>query len=351
MTLTADFHMHTIFSDGQVLPNTRVTEAWREGLDILTITDHDTSDPDHVVGDKNRPFEMAQRAADNFGLILINSSEITRFQRPDRVGHFNAIFLEDVNEVVDKDYYEAIKAAVEQGAFIFLNHPSERWNSYTWKEEFQRLEAENLIHGVEVINGGTYYDNAQTWCNEKGLSHIGTSDLHGPSGYSYGYDPAGHRPMTLVFATERSVEGVREALFAGRTAAYSDHAVYGRVQELEPLFHASIQVLTPEVSIEGTGAGTLDIQNNSDVDLVLAPASGEGADWVAVRGDSDLESIGSVTIPAHRIARLSIRNPENEGKQGTFRVRLQYQVQNFVLGPETGLEVQIPVTVRVTPEG
>lgn len=35
-----DFHVHTIYSDGGVSPADRITEAWRDGLDIIAITDH-----------------------------------------------------------------------------------------------------------------------------------------------------------------------------------------------------------------------------------------------------------------------------------------------------------------------
>ena len=36
----ADFHTHTIYSDGDVTPRQRVREAWYDGLDIIAITDH-----------------------------------------------------------------------------------------------------------------------------------------------------------------------------------------------------------------------------------------------------------------------------------------------------------------------
>lgn len=39
-TIACDLHMHTIFSDGQVWPPVRVVEAWRQGLDAISITDH-----------------------------------------------------------------------------------------------------------------------------------------------------------------------------------------------------------------------------------------------------------------------------------------------------------------------
>jgi len=38
--LKCDFHMHTVFSDGQVWPSVRNQEAWQEGLDAYAITDH-----------------------------------------------------------------------------------------------------------------------------------------------------------------------------------------------------------------------------------------------------------------------------------------------------------------------
>ena len=37
-TLKCDFHMHTIFSDGNVWPTTRVKEAVWEGMDAIAIT-------------------------------------------------------------------------------------------------------------------------------------------------------------------------------------------------------------------------------------------------------------------------------------------------------------------------
>ena len=35
-----DFHVHTIYSDGEVTPRERVREAWYDGLDIIALTDH-----------------------------------------------------------------------------------------------------------------------------------------------------------------------------------------------------------------------------------------------------------------------------------------------------------------------
>jgi hypothetical protein len=119
---------------------------------------------------------------------------------------------------------------------------------------------------------------------------------------------------------------------------------------LRPLFHASIEVVDSEVTVTGTGTGSFDIRNHSDVDLQLRAPNGKDG-WMAVDGDLDLQASGTVTIPAHRLVRISVWNPENEGKSGTFPVVLRYQVTNFITAPETGLEVEIPVTVRVVREG
>jgi hypothetical protein len=39
-TLKANFHLHTVFSDGNVWPTVHVQEAWRDGLDVIALTEH-----------------------------------------------------------------------------------------------------------------------------------------------------------------------------------------------------------------------------------------------------------------------------------------------------------------------
>lgn len=39
-TLKGDFHLHTVFSDGNVWPSVHVQEAWRDGLDVIALTEH-----------------------------------------------------------------------------------------------------------------------------------------------------------------------------------------------------------------------------------------------------------------------------------------------------------------------
>ena len=38
--ISTDLHIHTVFSDGVVWPSVRVEEAYREGIELIAITDH-----------------------------------------------------------------------------------------------------------------------------------------------------------------------------------------------------------------------------------------------------------------------------------------------------------------------
>ena len=47
--ISTDLHIHTVFSDGFVWPDLRVDEALREGLDLISITDHLEYQPHKVI--------------------------------------------------------------------------------------------------------------------------------------------------------------------------------------------------------------------------------------------------------------------------------------------------------------
>ena len=118
VTLKCDFHMHTIFSDGRVRPDTRVDEAYREGLDAISITEHleGRMFPNDIVGSQNRAYETALPSAELKDIILIKGAEFTRDMPP---GHLNAIFLSNADGLNKPDYMDALRAAKAQNAFIF----------------------------------------------------------------------------------------------------------------------------------------------------------------------------------------------------------------------------------------
>ena len=97
MVLKADFHQHTVFSDGQVWPTVRVVEAYEEDLDIIALSEHIEYRPhlnEFISHDHNHSFDLAQEEAKRYGVLLIRSAEVTRAMAP---GHLNVIDIKDAN--------------------------------------------------------------------------------------------------------------------------------------------------------------------------------------------------------------------------------------------------------------
>ena len=271
-TLKCDFHIHTVFSDGAVWPSVRPEEAWREGLDAIAITEHIEYQPhaEDLPTSHNRSFEIAKPPGDQLGLTVIRGSEVTRDMPP---GHLNAIFLRTSEPLETKTWRDALKAAHEQGAFIFWNHPG--WTGQQsdgvakWYPEHTELVEAGILQGIEVVNERFYYPEAHRWCLDKNLAIISNSDIHAPLNLDYRVREGDHRPMTLVFAKDASIAGIREALLARRTAAYSGSLLVGREEFLRPVFEGSIQVLTPTVRLTPGGRAYVQIRNDSEVRFEL----------------------------------------------------------------------------------
>ena len=256
-TLKCDFHIHTIFSDGNVWPTMRVSEAWQEGLDAIAITDHIEYRPHKkvVLGDLNESFKIAKQYGDGIGFIVIQGTEITR-KKP--LGHLNALFINDANMMEVEDPLMAIDKALEQGAFIQWNHPGWPDDKSTLYPVHDELLKAGKIHAVEVLNYMEYYPVAFDWCNQYGIAPMANTDIHDLISGTYGCGGGRMRPMTLVFATERSEKGIKEALFARRTAALFDGKLVGKAEYLMQLLEASLK-------IRRINNGSIEVTNVSDI--------------------------------------------------------------------------------------
>lgn len=279
--LVCDFHTHTVFSDGNVWPTVRVQEAWQEGLDVLSITDHIEYTPhaEDVKVNHNRAWELAKNAAAENNLVFVKGTEITRNTPP---GHFNAIFIGDASEFVEdrsneKDK-EAVMKGVEQDAFIFWNHPGWQVNniegSYEWIDLVDELNKEKNLDGIEVINGFGIHLKALDWCIDHDLTVMGSSDIHNLVKHDYSPEEFVHRATTLVFARERTAEAVREALDAGRTVAWASKYLAGKEEHLSNLFHACVDI-GPSFYKKGDQL-YYELKNNSDLFFDLELKSGNG---------------------------------------------------------------------------
>lgn len=272
LSLKTDFHIHTVFSDGSVWPNIRIQEAVADGLDAISLTEHLEYQP-HIEDiphpDRNRSYDIAKEAAKPHDLIIIHGAEITRDMPP---GHANAIFIKDANKLLIEDPIKAYEEANRQGAFVFWNHPDWiRQNSdgvAKMTEMHELLVSKKLLHGVEVVNDLTYSEEALQLAQDQGLVPIGTSDIHGLIDYQYNLMNGGHRPITLVFAKERTEQGIKEALFAGRTVSWYDNILVGNEEWLNALLKASL-TFSYEDYIGPSEVLQVKIINSSDAKYLL----------------------------------------------------------------------------------
>lgn len=259
----ADLHTHTVFSDGWVLPDFRVAEAWQDGLDVMAVTEHIEYRPyDKVFADNLKEFvnqettadigasdgrkmdlnysvNRSLKAAEGYDITIIPGTEITRSGT--YVGHFNALFTSDNNLVYDEDPVKAVRNAKAQNAVVMHNHPGWTRKNIDFTEAEKVIYAEGLVDGVEVMNGGEFYPGVIDRVRERGLFIAANSDIHSSTAIDY-KDGGNLRPMTLIFAKDRSLESLKEALLAGRTLAYGFYTLCGDEQLLKDFFLACIQV-------------------------------------------------------------------------------------------------------------
>ncbi len=273
-TLITDLHQHSVFSDGSVWPDIRVMEALREGVDVISLTEHLEYQPhaaDIPHPDRNRSYDLALAEAKDHDLMIIHGSEITR-SAP--IGHSNAVFITNANELLAEEATTSFSNAKKQGAFVFWNHPAWYWQQPQGNpvlSDFQkaRIDAGEL-HGIEVINTTDYSEEALALALENNLTIMGTSDIHGLISWDY-EDQGKHRPVTLVFAESRTPEALKQALFEGRTVAVYNELFVGREEYMIPLLKASITVVSSQY-IENTQILRVELRNTTSSDLLFENA-------------------------------------------------------------------------------
>lgn len=298
----ADFHIHTTYSDGSVNPAGRVAEAWYDGLDIIAITDHLEShsgvrrffkvtapynknkkprayvppgstkmpksgkDPGLKI-DFNAIHKEAESAnrSKGYGLLLVKGCEMAR--NNEKLGHYNALFVDDLNSIYNFDLKEAFKNVKKQGGLIVHNHPGnvEKYET-NWHTDVYNS---GLIDGIEVANGFRYYPQMVNRCVDRKLFMLGNTDAHALTAHNYnnkGY----YRTMTLVLAKELTTEAVKEALLKRRTIAYSGGELIGEEKWLTEFLNAAVDCrLVSKKSGKKGDSHTYTLTNNSSITLHL----------------------------------------------------------------------------------
>jgi predicted metal-dependent phosphoesterase TrpH len=316
-TLKGDFHMHTIFSDGIVLPSERVREAWTEGLDVIAITDHTTPQPNYVIADYNTAYKMAVNTAERYGITLIPATEYTKSEP---VGHLNFLFIEDANPYAGDALttYEAIEDAASKGAFIIYNHPG-------WPDKNSDLDKFHIdfinqgkIHGIEVVNGNEFYPVVLDYRKQYDIAVFSNTDIHRPIHANYELGDK-FRNITLVFAKDNSAEAVKEAMFAKRTLAFADNMLMGNADFISEILKKSLVV--SQLKMDDFGFSCL-VTNVSDISYHL-----EGPNHKYI------------SFPANRTVIL---------RESTVNINQVFKVNNTWISSQQHLE--IPLTFIITAE-
>ncbi len=339
-TLKADFHLHTVFSDGNVWPTVHLQDAWRDGLDVIAFTEHAEYHPhaSDVNEDIGRSFAIAKPLADQLGLILVPGIEITKPDPPkaplvlaEGSAHFNALFVTDWKTLnVPDDLMEALRRAKAQNAFVFWNHPRYRVSRAEWFPRIARAFDAGLFNGMELVNGPDFYDESYAWIDDRRLTIMADSDAHDPVPPR---TATWHRPITLLFARTADLDGVRDALVSRRTAAWLGDEVWGAEEQLRGLWSAAVSLDSQTLSRKG--GLVLRARNTSAIPMRItvrqAPA------WFVLTPPLQLNA-ESTTIVRPQVT--------GDAPAGDQRIELALEITNLHIGPGKNLIVKVPLMIR-----
>ena len=271
----ADLHTHTIYSDGSVTAPWRIREAWCDGLDIIAITDHieyrriernmlkymgeyikeeycnlpkgvntnvqgTPADERGILANLNASYEEAIESNEQYGMLIIRGVEITRNE-----GHFNAIFTKDNNKIYHPDIKQSIKNAVDQGAFVFQNHPKQDKSTKTSMSPLaEELHNSGLVKGMEIGNGWAFWGRLVPYCIKNNVPMFSNSDGHATMAERFfpHYNNGVYRNMTFILSKKCDEKSIKKAIEEGRTIAYHNNRLVGKEEYLAELFKESVSI-------------------------------------------------------------------------------------------------------------
>lgn len=325
--ISSDLHIHTVFSDGEVWPSIRIKEARRDSLDLISMTEHLeylSYKNDLKITDRNRSYNISKALLKkDEPLMIVNGSEITKPMPP---GHFNAIFVKDVNPLLNSDGEKSMIEANKQGAFVFWNHPNWIENRddgiAKFDEIHQRLLEKKLFHGIEVVNEHTYSEEALALALENNLTIMGTSDIHGLIDWTFDKEKKQHRPITFILSKNRTIKSIRDALFNQKTFVWHRDILIGKEENISPVVSENLKI---------TSLGyykkivTIKIQNKSVVPFKLRYLG----DYTFHKNSSILE------IPARGELLVTIKT-----KEILTSIKMSFEVLNVITAPKKNLVIK-----------
>ena len=241
---------------------------------------------------------------------------------------------------------KGILAANKQDAFVFWNHPAwpaQRSDGIAKLDEFHKyLIEKKLLHGIEVVNELYYSEEALRLALENDLTIMGTSDIHGLVDWlfkvpddnesSNGTLP-GHRPVTIIFSKDKSEDGIKDALFAGKTAVFYNELLIGKEENLKPLVEKCLvinNINDLELGYSEDRKSTIkkvEIKNVSDAPFIL-----KNLNSFTFETNSDIINIMPNSI--HSISVKTKGEPLNE---------LKFEVLNGIIAPKKYLNISLQI--------
>jgi len=246
--LKGDLHMHTIYSDGKRTPLAMCLSSMESGMDFISITDHDNYNGSlqaiKNVKESNLDIlvlpgeEVTVAKGDNSGnghILSINANKSIDEQRKDDVVYEKE--LEEIAKKIKKDLSETnieplnyarniwvINKIKEAKGISILCHP--KWLYHNSKYHlhqplYKEMLKNSSLDGIEVVgdidkieelNNMTYLTYMETKNKHKYLAPIANTDAHDSD------HDAGER-FTIVFAKQKTCDGIVEAIKAGLTCA------------------------------------------------------------------------------------------------------------------------------------
>jgi len=197
--LAGDFHVHSFPGDGSLAPWDIAREAARRGLDVVALTNHNSTLSSRLAGYFVSPS----------GALLIPSEEITG------VGfHLAAVGIDRTIDWRGR-VADAAAAVHARGGLLIAAHPAARFQPAFDAGAVAALDGVEAAHPMMHVDAETkkeiaaFYERAAA--EHPGIAAIGSSDFHN-------FAPVG-LSRTFLFSKSRAREGVLDAIRGGRTVA------------------------------------------------------------------------------------------------------------------------------------
>jgi 3',5'-nucleoside bisphosphate phosphatase len=226
------------------------------------------------------------------------------------------------------------RRSADRAGRLCRNHPGFRVARAEWFPAVADAFRQQLFQGIELVNGPNFYAEAYPWIDEKRLTILANSDAHDPVPPR---DRGWLRPMTLIFTRSADAAGVREALLAGRTAAWMGGELWGPEDHLSGIWKGAVTIETPTLAGERSTFPLMRVKNTSAIPFRVRAR--EAPDWFRLEPG---------TIEAEKTSLLRAQVAA-AAPRGATPFNLGLEITNLHVGPGRNLMVQVPLTIEVRP--